>query len=328
MVGGIVLSGLIVVLATAVYTLLVWWADRHEKEPMSLLALALFWGAVPAVFLSLVGEVIFDAQVPGATLGMEVLRTGLVGPIIEEVAKGLMIFLLFRFRRLEFDGPVDGIVYGAVVGFGFAMTENFLYFVSTLEEGFWAWSFVVILRQVVFGLNHAFFTAWIGLGFGLARLRRGRARWLYPLGGFLLAVAFHAWHNTTLTLAQVTWLAFVGTLVGAFGGVLMVVVILVLALARERRWMREELAEEVGTTLSAEEYAQLQGYRPWRWGDGKAGRRLRALYHLAAELALKKRQLRRAGEDEATRLRIAQLRAQIATLQDEERAPNEGAGPS
>ncbi len=42
--------------------------------------------------------------------------------------KGLALVALFYLARQEFDGPLDGIVYGALIGFGFSMTENLLYF--------------------------------------------------------------------------------------------------------------------------------------------------------------------------------------------------------
>ena len=49
-------------------------------------------------------------------------------PIVEEVGKGLGLLLLFVTARRAFDGPVDGVVYGALIGAGFALTENIQYF--------------------------------------------------------------------------------------------------------------------------------------------------------------------------------------------------------
>ena len=56
-------------------------------------------------------------------------------PLVEEVAKGLGVLLIYAFSRAHFDGPVDGLVYAATVAAGFAFTENILYFGVALVEG-------------------------------------------------------------------------------------------------------------------------------------------------------------------------------------------------
>ena len=54
---------------------------------------------------------------------------------MEEFGKGLGVFLIFVTARRAFDGPVDGIVYGALIGAGFAFTENIQYFAIGFLEG-------------------------------------------------------------------------------------------------------------------------------------------------------------------------------------------------
>ncbi len=181
----IVASVLAALVPTALYTLLVWWADRHEREPLPLLLAVFFWGAVPAtaVALALEGPSQTIPQVyEGITRGA-ILSSALGVPIIEEVVKALALLAVVTLASREFDGVLDGIVYGAVVGFGFAMTENIFYFIGAYGEQGWSWwAAVVGLRAVIFGFNHAVFTACTGIGFGLAVLSRRRAwRWLFPL---------------------------------------------------------------------------------------------------------------------------------------------------
>src|SRR5499433_3925268 len=53
-------------------------------------------------------------------------------PLVEETLKGTVLFWLLWRRRPEFDGPTDGIMYAAMVGLGFAMTENIGYYISAL----------------------------------------------------------------------------------------------------------------------------------------------------------------------------------------------------
>lgn len=316
----LLVSGLVVVAATGLYTWLVWVADRHEKEPWSLILAALVWGAIPAVLLALVAELWADSVLLfplfGEGVWKDLVEGGLAAPVAEELAKALMLWLLLRYRRLEFDGPVDGLVYGAVVGFGFAMTENFLYFAAALEEGVLAWVVTVFLRQVVFGLNHAFYTALSGAGFSMARLSSGPGRRVWPWVGLAAATFFHSWHNVMALLTGVELLALVGLLFGTAGGLAVVGAIFLLALARERRWVATELAEEVGRLLTPEEYAWICAHRPWDLGPRGRDRRWRRFYRLAVELALKKRQQRAGDQDTATALRAAQLRAELVSLKE------------
>ncbi len=310
---GILASLLIVVASTAVYTLFIWWADRYEKEPKRLLFFALFWGAVPAAVLSLLGEL--NLSMPGQGITQEILSSGIAGPIIEEVAKGLMLVLLLNLHFFEFDGILDGIVYGALVGFGFGMTENFIYLVASLDEGALTWTGVLILRQFVFGLNHAFYTAFTGIGFGLARSRAGRSRLLYPFLGLALGILFHALHNITISLTTVSAIAFLFTLLFDAGGIFLVVVVLVVAILREKRIIEEELEDEIGHTLSAEDFHRISRVQlPLMGVRDEERKRLREVRQLAAELALKKRQLRQDEENRSLRLRITQLRAALIAL--------------
>src|SRR5207237_10447130 len=47
--------------------------------------------------------------------------------ILEELAKGLAVLMLFLIMRNEVDDVVDGIVYGAAVGLGFNLLESMSY---------------------------------------------------------------------------------------------------------------------------------------------------------------------------------------------------------
>ncbi len=314
---GGVLSALIVLFALGVYAKIIWWADRYEKEPRQLFAAAIFLGAIPATLVSLLLEV--QVHLP-ATFWGKFVDSSVVGPSIEEGIKGSMLVLICWLGFMEFDGVLDGLVYAALIGFGFGMTENFLYFLHALRTHGWAtWLSLVILRQGLFGLNHAFYTAFTGVGCGLARDRMSSPRaWIYPVLGYMAAVFTHALHNGTLSFATHAAGWFLLTLLFDAMGVVLVVFILMLAITRQKRLIQQELAEEVGRTFSDAEYqlilaamgirSHVDVSRPKVWAHR---RRLR---QLAAELALKKRQLRAGEDSRELRLRIAQLRAQIVTL--------------
>ncbi len=323
--GTILLSLVVAFIPALGYTLLVWWLDRYEREPFRLLLIAFLWGAVPAIALAILLEVRLGD--PFAALELAALRQfatdSLLVPVIEEVTKGLALFLLFVVVRNEFDNVLDGIVYGSVIGFGFAMTENALYFTDLLRRGGAdRFTDVVVLRILLFGLNHAFYSAIVGAGFGLAAEVTGplrRWRWVFPVLGLLLAIAFHAVHNLGLALAATSRAALLIAILANWGGVFLLVVIALLAWNEERRWIAIELWPEVGATLTPEEYQTATSYgqrlllwiTTWRRGGWRAAQRKSYQHHLITELAFLKRRLRTTGATPKLEAQIDQLRAQL-----------------
>lgn len=311
------LSFFAAVIPTVFWVLLFYWADRYEREPLWLAAGAFLWGAAPAVVVSLIGEVVLGTpflDAPG-TLEATLVEGAVVAPVVEEVVKALALLAIFWFRPHEFDGPLDGLIYGALVGFGFAMTENFLYFVGAGEEGLGSLGLLIFLRAVLFGLNHSFYTALTGLGLGLARVQPSRPRALLFFAlGLGAAIAMHALHNAGASMAEVSGWALLANLAVAGGGVALFLVAVALAWRNERAAMRDELKDEVGVCLSDEEYAALQG----RWRrpllrTSAAARARDSRLQQAAELALYKQRLRQRGakREQGVEERIAALRAKL-----------------
>jgi len=171
------------------YSFLVVWLDRHDREPAAALAAVFLWGAVPAASLSLWAN---DAVRAWAGAGQGWVGV-VAGPLVEEAAKGGALLALYAWRRTELDGVLDGIVYGALVGIGFAMSENVAYFtLAAVQGGEPALLQSIYTRAVVGGFNHAAFTACFGAAFGF--WRQGKSVWILPIG-FAVAVAQHALWN-------------------------------------------------------------------------------------------------------------------------------------
>lgn len=174
------------------------WLDRYEPEPRGLLALGLGWGAFVATSTALVLQIIGSH-----TLHQPDSFSGIVlAPLTEEAAKGFFILLLLWFRRSELDGVLDGIVYAGMVGIGFAFTENILYLSAAFTgDEFHAGGIggavaLFVIRGVFSPFAHPLFTAFIGIGIGLAVTSRSMAvRVLAPIVGYLVAVAAHASWN-------------------------------------------------------------------------------------------------------------------------------------
>src|SRR5258706_13058636 len=64
-------------LPTAVYSLLLWWLDRYEKEPLPLILAAFLWGALPAFALAGLLELGVAAARERSPLGPGVAGWGL-----------------------------------------------------------------------------------------------------------------------------------------------------------------------------------------------------------------------------------------------------------
>ncbi|MFJ4224817.1 PrsW family intramembrane metalloprotease [Microbacterium sp. NPDC089695] len=179
---------------TAVF-LVVRMIDRWEPEPKSLVFFAVAWGAIASVGLTLLVDL-------GLTLAFgvrgEVAGAVIQAPIVEELWKGVGVFLIFLIARRAFDGPVDGVVYGALVGAGFAFTENIQYFaISLIEGGGEQLTVTFILRAVMSPFAHAMFTSLTGLAIGLAARRGASAGAAIGFGllGMLGAMFLHGLWN-------------------------------------------------------------------------------------------------------------------------------------
>jgi RsiW-degrading membrane proteinase PrsW (M82 family) len=169
--------------------------DRYEQEPGHLLLATFLWGAVIAASLSFTLNDFFHAWVVGV-VGEDKARslTPFLGaPIIEEASKAVALLILFLLWREEFDDTIDGIVYGALVGVGFAMTENIGYFtLAAVQNGMTGLVQSIYLRSFLGGFNHAAFTAAAGAGLGYAReTRSAKMRILAPVIGLIAAILQH-----------------------------------------------------------------------------------------------------------------------------------------
>jgi len=307
------------------YPLFLYWMDRFEKEPLGLLLAVFAWGFVPAAVFSLITQVILDVPLflldETGTLS-NLVGASIIAPITEEFFKGLAVWLIYLIWRREFDGVFDGIIYGSLVGFGFAAIENILYFLSLGAD-----PTVIVLRAFVFGLNHAFYTSLTGIGFGIARHTRGwLGRQVAPLLGLMAAMGAHSLHNLTVSLADQYPGLFFAAIVADYAGIFFVLVVMILALRRERAWIMEQLGEEVGfRTLSEKQYHVA--YSPMR----RFGIRVNALasaglngymqtgrfFRTLTELAYSKHAYARRGEAGAQSARIQELRALAAALSAE-----------
>lgn len=287
-------GGVVAVLPVPLYVLLALWIDRYEKEPLSMLWLAFLWGATGAIAFSLVLNALGAQFLEGlgGPLDAELRTAVLSAPLVEETSKGLALFLLFFWKRHEFDNLIDGVLYATMVGLGFAMMENVIYYAEALERGPEASRTVFLVRGVLTPYAHPFFTAMMGIGLGIAReTARTRLRLAAPAAGMAAAVLLHAVWNLSTGFGMVFFGAYFLVMVPAFLGMLGLVAY---AQRRERRIIRTQLRECVEEgVLRAEELEALSRFggrtrglwRALREEGIEGWRREERLHHAAAELA-------------------------------------------
>ncbi|MGC5019901.1 PrsW family intramembrane metalloprotease [Micromonospora sp. DT47] len=219
------------------------WLDRYEPEPLKYLIFCFAWGA----FVSTAASLRVNETAAGLfkDWGVSSALTGvLVAPFIEELTKALGPILLLVFRRREWSGITDGLVYCGLSAVGFAMVENILYLGGYgYASGADQWGPATGVRQVIaifitrillFGFAHPLFTSMTGVGLGIAaRTADRRVRFLAPAAGLLLAMMLHGTWNLLPTLVQAT-----GELVIFMYGILGVMVPIFFGMVGFAIWLR------------------------------------------------------------------------------------------
>jgi protease PrsW len=242
---GALIATLLAAVSFPVMILVCFWLDRYEPEPARYRLAALGWGAVAAVAFSFVGEQLVFA-VSGSN---EFVNVAIAAPVVEELGKGLFLVAVVVLRRAELHGPLDGIIYGALVGIGFAFVEDIVYYLQSLEAGQLGVTF--FLRGIVGPFAHPLFTAATGLGIGIAvATRRPGVRTLALVLGFLAAVAMHAiWNGSTFWGGN-------GFLF-AYSAIFLPLLVVILAIAV---WARSREGKMLSTAL--QQVAQMGWIRP------------------------------------------------------------------
>jgi len=300
------------------------WLDRYEKEPKLLLGAAFLWGVIIAGGGAYILNTAFGIGIyviTGSEGAAEFGMTSIVAPIIEESLKGLAILAVFLMFRNEFDSVLDGVVYGAVTAMGFAAIENVLYiYRNGYQEGGWEGFWVlVVIRVILVGWMHPFFTAFTGIGLAIARMTRNvLVKIIAVPTGFAVAVTAHAFHNTFSGLIG----GFEGLLAGTFvdyAGYAVMLLFIIWMIVYERNVLRRQLHEEVTNgRISPKQYATATSFFQTNAHlsalTSGTFRSTSRFYQVCGELAHKKEQLAKMGDESGNARMIENLRAELAQL--------------
>lgn len=184
----------LLVLAIAPAVFILWYVyrkDSYEPEPLRLVVRVFLLGG-----LSVLPAAVIEYPFPSG-----IITSSVVAPFVEEIIKFGVVFF-FVYRLPEFDEPVDGIIYAAAAGLGFAAVENIFYVV----EGGIA---VGVLRAVASVPGHMIFSCIWGFALGTVKFQKGPARGSIMIAGLAGAIMLHGIFNFSLEVYEVAGLVFI-----------------------------------------------------------------------------------------------------------------------
>lgn len=188
-------------LAIAPVVAIVWYIyhkDKYEHEPMSFLLISFILGVLCAIAVPFI-----TGRMAWLTDGFEerqmeiFLYSFVVVALIEETAKFICLRYFMYYRKV-FNEPLDGIIYGVMIGMGFATLEN-LYFVL---EGGWQ---TAVLRMFTAVPAHAVFGVVMGYYVGKAKYIKER-NIEYTAKALFVTVFLHGMYNFLLMQDQFPYL--------------------------------------------------------------------------------------------------------------------------
>src|ERR1700722_20197107 len=211
---------------------LILYLDRLEPEPRALLAAIFGAGAGMAVITALLGRALHtgvstppDLE-PHTSVGVAVsVGAAIGGALVAESLNALVLLSLLASRRTEIDGVEDGVVYGSMVGLGFALVANVYAYAVAWNSGAGALAEEFARRGIFGPAFQAMFTSLIGLGIAYVAARpAGLGRGLAIVAGWVAAVVLEALWNHSVgeagTRLLVTYLILFAVLVVIVGVVI------------------------------------------------------------------------------------------------------------
>jgi RsiW-degrading membrane proteinase PrsW (M82 family) len=281
------------VLPMTLFLSVIWLIDKYEKESLRFVAMHFIWGAVGAIILGISGSFILTfltGLIGNTSYFGKLIETIIFAPFSEELSKGF--FLLYSVNTKQFDNITDGLVYGAAIGLGFGMTENFIYFIA-LGTNLHSWVYMVVVRSFFSGLMHCIATGTFGAFLGKAKFSNGLVKNILPFAGLVLAMFIHFMWNISVSFAGTYFYGFL------FMAVLIVFFILVFrfSLLHEQRIIEHELWEESCNGLLPKSHVKILSSN-LRFRKGWITEDIRKLYtRFAVRLAFSKYQFRKCNSN-------------------------------
>jgi RsiW-degrading membrane proteinase PrsW (M82 family) len=192
----------VIAAGAAMWSLYFRFKDRLNPEPVKLLVMSVVLGGVAAAGALMIFRLLTAIGVPempqGSGPGLLVYCIAVIGAVEEGAKFAVVRSVMARWR--EFDEPIDGMVYAAMVAIGFAGVENLLYAqaIGWPEQ---------LARARASPLTHALFAAVWGLGLARALLvsRTALGRFLWQAGPLAAGAGLHGLYDYFILALDATW---------------------------------------------------------------------------------------------------------------------------
>ena len=185
----------------------IWQSDVTTSEPLPLLAVTFLLAVLTAGFAAVLNGVLQPIFSTLGFLGMVLFFYLVVGPV-EEMVK-LLAVRLYAYNDDQFAAVIDGVVYGAVAGLGFATIENAIYISRAVGEiGHLSIGLDLIgiggditATRALAGPGHVVYSSFAGYYLGLAKFNPGN-RGPIVVKGLIIAAIIHATYNATVGMGS------------------------------------------------------------------------------------------------------------------------------
>jgi protease PrsW len=165
--------------------------DIYKKEPWEVLSKTFLWGCA-----SIIPAAIIEMQLPEGDkndLASSLISNFIYIGLVEELAK-FFVLRFYTWRNEHFDEVMDGIVYGAMAGSGFATFENVFY---VMENGFG----IGVIRALISVPSHILEGAIIGYWLARYKFADGTI-FEFLVKGLGFAVVAHGFFDFVLTYQE------------------------------------------------------------------------------------------------------------------------------
>jgi len=143
-----------------------WRLQDQEREPWKAMLTCFSLGMLATLPFMTIAQLFPSWGMASASIGFTLLFASL-----EELSKALLTILGIEIHRQWFTQIVDGLIYGATVGLGFAFAENLFYWLQVTSTG-GGFLGIYLVRSLNTMVAHSLFSAFFGFFYASAYLRK------------------------------------------------------------------------------------------------------------------------------------------------------------
>jgi len=169
-------------------------SELYERESWTPLVYCFIWGSLIATSAAFLLEQTLSLHVHSF-----LLLSVFFAPLIEESIKPLIL----KFLSKEINELEDGFIFGAIIGLGFAATENLIYGIRFWNEGLLVLISLFYIRSIGTSFLHASTTSITGYGY--SKTKHAQRSFLNIFPYFALAVGLHSLFNLFVFSAYINY---------------------------------------------------------------------------------------------------------------------------